>query len=371
MSPPRAGVASLHVAGDTSSGGRDAPGFRRYRGGSSRLNALSQRPKKRKSESEQDGGTGGTDQPRKRGRPKKADSESADNKKAAKKKTDDEKIDEDDPPWRTLGHPHIGRRVVYTSQQQTPSSRTVTVEQVGTVTGWIASTDVDQHGNPGFVSEYTREPADLFHVVFDDELGHPYFPLLLMSQDLEEREVLSGLLPADEKVSTANAAFAPPPIAANATTTPWNIPVPASKLVGSHNSQGSTPSALDATGEKTGRPAQRKTQNNSHNRQSFATEQASDAVVRDRSSGENPMINMIVRARNRVATVARGNECPRRDKRARKMIESLSKTHLRQKAKIAELSDRILKLGDLITCLLGTCAFLFVACIFLFVWKTH
>jgi hypothetical protein len=354
MSPPCAGIA---VAGDP--------------------DALSQRPKKRKSESDNDGRTG-TDQPRKRGRPKIADSESADNKKAAKKKVlveDHEEVQEDDPPWRTLGHPFIGRRVFLTSQQQNSASRTVAVEQVGTVTGWIASTDVDTQGNPGYVSEYTNKPADLFHVVFDEELGHPYFPLLLLSQDLEERELLPGLLRA-----TANAASAPPPpiAAANAKTMQGNKPVPVSRLVGPSNSEGSTPSVLAANGKEIVRPAQRKVPRND-SRHGFdlgeasdaALEEASDAAVRVSVSGEDPMIIRMVRARNRVATVVRGNQCPKRDERARKMIESLSKTQLRQKAKIAELSDRILKLGYLIIFLLGTCTFSFVTCIFLLVVKTH
>jgi hypothetical protein len=159
---------------------------------------------------EQDGGGDGTgtDQSTKKGRTKKT--ESADNNKAAKKKTPAElmKADEGDPPWRTLGHPYIGRRVAITNQHKKSATRTVSIEQFGTVMGWIAETDVDQHGNPGFVSERTNEPANLFHVVFDDEPGHPYFPLLVESQDLEEWELENALLPTEEEAAAAGSAAA-------------------------------------------------------------------------------------------------------------------------------------------------------------------
>jgi hypothetical protein len=52
-----------------------------------------------------------------------------------------------------------------------------------------------QDGNPGFVSERTGQPANLFHVVFDDDPNHPYASQLLDTQDMEEYEVLDCLLP--------------------------------------------------------------------------------------------------------------------------------------------------------------------------------
>lgn len=55
-------------------------------------------------------------------------------------------------------------------------------------------TDVDKEGNPGFVSETSGEPADLFHVVFPEDKNHPYSAHLLTSQDIEEFEVLESLL---------------------------------------------------------------------------------------------------------------------------------------------------------------------------------
>ncbi|CAB9514629.1 expressed unknown protein [Seminavis robusta] len=124
-----------------------------------------------------------------------------------KNKNDDQKIeDEGDPPWRTHGHSYIGRRVMITTEHKKSARRKIQVEQVGTVLGFIADTDVDKHGNPGFISDRTNDPANLFHVVFDDEPSHPYFPLLVESQDLEEYELEMVLLPEEEAPAAAAAA---------------------------------------------------------------------------------------------------------------------------------------------------------------------
>ncbi|KAL3904198.1 MAG: hypothetical protein SGILL_010158 [Bacillariaceae sp.] len=48
---------------------------------------------------------------------------------------------------------------------------------------------VVQDGNPGFISETTGKPANLFHVVFDDQPNHPYASHLLDIQDFEEYEI--------------------------------------------------------------------------------------------------------------------------------------------------------------------------------------
>ena len=53
---------------------------------------------------------------------------------------------------------------------------------------------MDKEGNPGFVSESTGEPADLFHVVFPDQPHHTYAAFLLAEQDLEGYEVEANLL---------------------------------------------------------------------------------------------------------------------------------------------------------------------------------
>lgn len=76
-------------------------------------------------------------------------------------------IDEGDPPWRTGGHPLIGRWVRYARKRAD-----------GKVVGWISETDVDSKGNPGFISTKTGVPANLFHVKFDD-----------FEQDFEQFEV--------------------------------------------------------------------------------------------------------------------------------------------------------------------------------------
>jgi hypothetical protein len=108
-----------------------------------------------------------------------------------------------DPPWRTVGNEYLGRRVVWTTKHAASARRTVDVDQVGTMTGYISETDVDQSGEPGFVSEKTGKPAKLFHVAFDDEPSHPYASYLVQSQDLEEDELLECMVPEDSVRSPA------------------------------------------------------------------------------------------------------------------------------------------------------------------------
>ncbi|CAJ1891926.1 unnamed protein product [Cylindrotheca closterium] len=110
-----------------------------------------------------------------------------------------EEQDVGDPPWRIEGHEWIGRSVKWTSSHKISSRRTVDVEQEGRITGYIKKTDVDKEGSPGFISEATGEPADLFHVVFPEDKNHPYSSHLLTSQDLEEYEVLENLLEVEEE----------------------------------------------------------------------------------------------------------------------------------------------------------------------------
>ncbi|KAL3788314.1 hypothetical protein ACHAW5_003667 [Stephanodiscus triporus] len=68
---------------------------------------------------------------------------------------DDIALDEGDPPWRTDGHEYLSRKLKFN-------------QKIGTVVGWIAETDVDSEGNPGFVCSKTGVPARLFHAMFDD-----------------------------------------------------------------------------------------------------------------------------------------------------------------------------------------------------------
>lgn len=67
---------------------------------------------------------------------------------------------------------------------------------VGTVDGWIAATDVDAEGAPGFVSERSGRPAELFHVRFDVTTC-PF-----ASQDLEGFELDESLLSEVEGVES-------------------------------------------------------------------------------------------------------------------------------------------------------------------------
>lgn len=106
----------------------------------------------------------------------------------------EEDQDVGDPPWRTEGHDWIGRRVKWTSFHKVSGSRQVKVDQIGTIEGYIDRADVDKQGSPGFVSEATGEPADLFHVVFPEDKHHPYPSHCLSAQDLEEPEVEKSLL---------------------------------------------------------------------------------------------------------------------------------------------------------------------------------
>ncbi len=75
-------------------------------------------------------------------------------------------LDGGDPPWRTAGHEYLSRNIKWN-------------RKIGTVVGWIAETDIDSDGNPGFVCSKTGHPARLFHAVFDG-----------FAQDFEEWELI-------------------------------------------------------------------------------------------------------------------------------------------------------------------------------------
>jgi hypothetical protein len=120
---------------------------------------------------------------KKRGRPAGSGSSSNTKKKKGKSVVEEESLvkndfslDEGDPPWRISGHEYISRKIKW---KQEPDG----VEAIGTVVGWIAETDVDSEGNPGFVSSITDKPAKLFHAVFDD-----------FEQDFEEWELEECLM---------------------------------------------------------------------------------------------------------------------------------------------------------------------------------
>ena len=86
-------------------------------------------------------------------------------------------LDEGDPPWRTSGHEYLSRRIQWTiplEEAGAVASRLC----VGTVVAWIADTDVDSEGNPGFTCSKTGKPAKLFHAIFEE-----------FEQDLEEWEL--------------------------------------------------------------------------------------------------------------------------------------------------------------------------------------
>jgi len=112
---------------------------------------------------------------------------------------------DDDPPWRTTGSPYLGRRILWTTQHKASARRTVSVEQIGIVVGWISETDVDTKGQPGFLSEKTGQPAALYHIVFNDEPSrHPYASVLIGSVDVEEYELVERLLDDDDDDNNEN-----------------------------------------------------------------------------------------------------------------------------------------------------------------------
>lgn len=115
-------------------------------------------------------------------------------KKAALDYVHEAQVEGEDPPWRETGHELIHRRIRIVNSHTLSGKRAIKVEQVGRVIGWISETDCDRHGEPGYISEETNKPASLFHVVFDDSPGHPYFKYLIESQDMEEVEVRKWLI---------------------------------------------------------------------------------------------------------------------------------------------------------------------------------
>jgi hypothetical protein len=106
---------------------------------------------------------------------------------------------EGDPPWRTIGHEYLGRQVLRVANHRVSSRRTVSIEQPGTVVGWISEDDVDKKGSPGFVSEKTGRPAKLFHVKYEVDKHTAHADFQLEMQDLEEYELLDIILPPGEK----------------------------------------------------------------------------------------------------------------------------------------------------------------------------
>jgi len=121
------------------------------------------------------------------------------NKASAMAHVKETAVEGEDPPWRTAGHGLIGKLVLYSHSQKLSGARSVNIEQIGRVVGWISDSDTDRQGQPGYVSEKTNEPAALFHVEFEECPGHAYPKYLLDFQDLEEEEIRDSLLPDDDE----------------------------------------------------------------------------------------------------------------------------------------------------------------------------
>mmetsp|Transcript_9364 Transcript_9364/g.15564 ORF Transcript_9364/g.15564 Transcript_9364/m.15564 type:complete len:368 (-) Transcript_9364:211-1314(-) len=118
-------------------------------------------------------------------------------KKAALKYVRESTVEAEDPPWRTAGHELMNRRIVYEHFHKLGRARHVTIDQTGKIVGWIAETDTDRNGEPGYVSEDTGKAASLFHIAFEDQPGHPYGKHLIDSIDMEEEEVRKLLIEED------------------------------------------------------------------------------------------------------------------------------------------------------------------------------
>lgn len=105
--------------------------------------------------------------------------------------TDD--LNAHDPPWRTQGHAYCGRKVFHSTLYKVSSRRSVPLEQVGTIVGWLDITDVDRAGNPAHVNEQ-GEPCMVFLLRFQKEPAHPYSAQLLTSTTLELPQVEANLV---------------------------------------------------------------------------------------------------------------------------------------------------------------------------------
>eukprot|EP00542_Grammatophora_oceanica_P018281 CAMPEP_0194027272 /NCGR_PEP_ID=MMETSP0009_2-20130614/1446_1 /TAXON_ID=210454 /ORGANISM="Grammatophora oceanica, Strain CCMP 410" /LENGTH=319 /DNA_ID=CAMNT_0038666277 /DNA_START=105 /DNA_END=1064 /DNA_ORIENTATION=- len=103
-------------------------------------------------------------------------------------------LEDGDPPWRRTGHALIGRKLRYTSKHALSGKRTVDIVQVGSVAGWISETDLDSAGEPAYICEAKDQPADLFHVVFEDQPRHQYAKYLLDSIDMELEEIVENVI---------------------------------------------------------------------------------------------------------------------------------------------------------------------------------
>mmetsp|Transcript_13546 Transcript_13546/g.19992 ORF Transcript_13546/g.19992 Transcript_13546/m.19992 type:complete len:330 (-) Transcript_13546:208-1197(-) len=121
------------------------------------------------------------------------------NKKSALAHVKETVVEGEDPPWRAAGHELIGKFVLHTHIQKLSGARSLSIDQIGKVVGWISDSDTDRQGQPGYVSEKTNAPAALFHVAFEEAPGHAYPKYLLEYQDLEENEIREILMPEDEE----------------------------------------------------------------------------------------------------------------------------------------------------------------------------
>lgn len=117
---------------------------------------------------------------------------------------------EGDPPWRTSGNEYIGRQILWKHEHKASARRTVSLDQIGEITGYISETDVDKAGQPGFISDTTGKPARLYHIKFKDDPRNPYSNYLLSEQDLEEAEILECLIDQEKNDKKSSAGKSSP-----------------------------------------------------------------------------------------------------------------------------------------------------------------
>lgn len=67
-----------------------------------------------------------------------------DDNKSSKKRKAKEEEDAGDPPWRYKGHDWIGRKIAWTFKHKASARRQITIDQVGTIEGYIGESDTDK-----------------------------------------------------------------------------------------------------------------------------------------------------------------------------------------------------------------------------------
>ena len=85
-------------------------------------------------------------------------------------------VAEDDPPFRTMGHPCLSQLICYTTDTG--------VKITGRVVGFLSEDNTDSKGGPVYVND-KGVPAKLFHI----ELSSPFCNIELEKHELDQSEI--------------------------------------------------------------------------------------------------------------------------------------------------------------------------------------